>query len=245
MVIRHLLCYFSSTLSKDFLTLNKEETILSCVEIEPAHPATHSIIWLHGLGADGNDFVSFAPELKLPKSANMRFIFPNAPIMPITINNGYEMRAWYDIYAIALDAKIDSAGITESVGHIEKLIAREIKRGVASNNIFLGGFSQGAAIALTTGLCYSKTLGGIIGLSGYLPLAQELPEMINPANQKTPVFLAHGTLDPVVPFGLGLYAHTFLKHAGYTVDWNSYPMAHSVCNEEIKDISEWMRKLIE
>jgi phospholipase/carboxylesterase len=197
---------------------------------------------LHGLGADANDFVSIPRELNLPADIDMRFIFPNAPYIPITISNGYEMRAWYDIYGIAIDAKTDSEGIKRSAVHIEKLIEKELEHGIPSSNIFLAGFSQGAAIALTTGIRYHKPLAGIIALSGYLPLAQDLSKDANPANQNLPIFLAHGSLDPVVPYGLGLASQTVLKNAGYPVSWHTYPIAHNVCQEEINDISGWLRE---
>lgn len=222
------------------MSLN-ERNILPCIEIEPKHPARHSLILLHGLGADGNDFVPMVPELNLPDASNnIRFIFPHAPIMPVTLNNGYEMRAWYDIYGLAIDTKTDSQGISLSVAHIGKLIEREVERGIPTDKIYLAGFSQGAAIALTTGICYHQPLAGIIALSGYLPLAQEIPAKASPANKNIPIFLAHGTQDPIVPYGLGLATHSFLKQAGYSVEWHSYPMPHSVCNDEIRDISRWL-----
>lgn len=220
------------------MTLNKD-SILPCVEIQPSQSATSSVIWLHGLGADGNDFVPIVPELNLTST---RFIFPHAPTMPVTINNGYIMPAWYDIYGVALESKTDSQGIARSVAQIEKLIEREVERGIPTEKIFIAGFSQGAAIALTTGLCYSKPLAGIIALSGYLPLAQEIPAKASPANKNIPIFLAHGTQDPIVPFALGLATQSFLQQAGYSVEWHSYPMPHSVCNDEIKDIGQWLIK---
>lgn len=218
----------------------KKENILPCIEIASSRPAKYSLIWLHGLGADGNDFVPVAPELNLPSHSDIRFIFPHAPVIPITINHGYEMRAWYDIYALELNTKTDTDGIARSVASIEQLIEREVERGVKTNHIFLAGFSQGAAIALTTGIGYNKPLAGVIALSGYLPQAKETLSKANPANQHMPVFIAHGTLDPIVPLGLGLTANTLLTQAGYKVDWHSYLMPHSVCNEEIKDISQWL-----
>lgn len=224
--------------------ITKDSNLLPCIEIEPRDPATHSVIWLHGLGADGNDFVPIIHELNLPDNSNVRFIFPHAPIMPVTVNNGYEMRAWYDIYGITLQAKIDREGIQRSVLEVEKLIGRELARGIPSQHIILAGFSQGAAIALTVGLCYKQTLGGIIALSGYLPLASELQQKANPLNQGIPIFLAHGTEDPIVPYALGLGTYDILQKTGYGVDWHSYPIPHSVCIEEIEDISKWMRRVI-
>jgi len=222
------------------MTIN-EDSSLSCIEIEPTNPANTSIIWLHGLGADGNDFVSVIPELNLPPTTTMRFIFPHAPIMPVTINNGYKMRAWYDIYAIAIDAKIDRNGINQSVRQLEKLIQREISRGIDTKNIFLAGFSQGAAIALTTGLCYPASLAGIIALSGYLPLANEVLQKASVANRHTPIFLAHGTEDPIVPYTIGKMGYDILRQAAYPVTWHSYTMLHSICEAEINDISQWLQ----
>ncbi len=240
-----IMLFFSSITQVDLIsvmTLN-QEPILSCIEIEPAHPAKRSLIWLHGLGADGSDFVPIVPELKLPSVAGMRFIFPHAPIMPVTLNQGYEMRAWFDIYTIAMDAKIDASGIARSVNSIEKLIERETARGIATNNIILAGFSQGAAIALNTGLFFAKPLAGIIALSGFLPLANDILKKASTANRHIPIFLAHGTEDPIVPYALGKTTYVTLKQAGYSIDWHSYAMAHSVCEAEINDLSKWLRIL--
>lgn len=217
---------------------------LTSIEISPNNPAQSTMIWLHGLGADGNDFVSMIPELNLSPDINMRFIFPNAPVKPVTINNGYAMRAWYDIYGLSIQERIDKEGIAQSVAEIEKIIENEIARGIPSQRIFLGGFSQGAAIALATGLCYSKPLAGILGLSGYLPIADELPQKANDANLRTPIFIAHGTQDPIVPFALGQATQQFLTQAHYHVSWHSYPMPHSVCKEEIDDIRNWIEKIL-
>ena len=177
------------------------ENILSCIKIEPEQSAKYSVIWLHGLGADGNDFVPIAAELNMQK--NIRFIFPHAPIMPITINNGYEMRAWYDILTFSFHSDVDNQGIAKSAFHIEKLIEKEVARGITTNNIFLAGFSQGAAMSLMTGICYPKPLAGIIALSGYLPEAKEVLKKANASNQDIPIFLAHGTEDPILPYTLG------------------------------------------
>jgi len=216
--------------------------ILSCIEIEPDLPAKYSIIWLHGLGADGNDFVPVATELNTRTASAIRFIFPHAPIMPITINNGYEMRAWYDIQTFSFN-DIDSEGIARSIAHIQKLIAREMDRGIACDHIFLAGFSQGAAIALTTGICYPKPLAGIIALSGYLPGKEELKEKIAACNKNIPIFLAHGTDDPILPFTLALATKTFLTELGYPVSWHSYHIPHSVCGEEIEDLRKWLDEI--
>jgi len=223
------------------MLMNKED-ILSCVEIEPKQPAEISIIWLHGLGADGHDFAPIAPELTALTQLNIRFIFPHAPVMPITINNGHEMRAWFDIYAFSPNAKIDSDGIAQSAIRIEQLIEREVTRGIATHNIFIAGFSQGAAIALTTGICYPKPLAGIIALSGYLPEASSILSKANSVNRHIPIFLAHGTKDPILPFALGEATYASLTEAGYPVAFHSYNMPHSVCNEEVRDIAAWLNK---
>lgn len=211
------------------------------IEIEPAKTADKSIIWLHGLGADGHDFVPLVPELHLPASLNIRFIFPHAPIMPITLNNGYEMRAWYDISSLTIDGISDKIGIEKSVQFVNTLIAKEVARGIETKNIILAGFSQGAVIALVTGLCCPDRLGGIIALSGYLPLAAEIAQKASKENRQIPIFLAHGTEDNVVPYPLGKAAHLHLKQAAYAVSWHTYPIGHSVNEEEIADISEWIQ----
>jgi phospholipase/carboxylesterase len=209
------------------------------IELTPSIPACGSLIWLHGLGADGNDFISLPQELQLPDHLVLRFIFPHAPLSPITIHNGYVMRAWFDIYSKEIDRKIDQAGVQASVALVEKFIEQEKKRNLPTEKIFLGGFSQGAVIALTAGLQHSETLGGIIALSGYLPHA-DLASTIHQANQSIPIFIAHGTEDSVVAFALGLSAVDALKTQNLPVSWHSYPMAHTVCMEEMSDISEWL-----
>ena len=213
------------------------------IEINPAGQAEKCIIWLHGLGADGNDFVPIVPELHLPATMPVRFVFPHAPIMPVTINNGYKMRAWFDIYDISKNAKIDESGIADSVTTVAKLITRETARGIDTSDIILAGFSQGAVIALTTGLCYPQRLGGIIALSGYLPLADKVFARASQVNRDLPIFIAHGTEDPIVPFTHGKGTYMALKREGYPVTWHSYPMPHSVCAPEIKDISQWLQSI--
>lgn len=213
------------------------------IEIEPTTTAKHSVIWLHGLGADGNDFAPIVAELKLADEHAVRFIFPHAPIMPITINNGYEMRAWYDIHSLSLDEKqVDKSGIAKSVAFVNELIAKEEKRGIASEHIILAGFSQGAVIALITGLQCRKPLGGILALSGYLPSSQEVIQNANPINRQIPIFLAHGTDDTIVPYALGKAANLALSNAGFPISWHSYAMPHSVCLLEIRDISQWLQE---
>ena len=222
------------------MILNQDE--LSCVEIDTSATVDKCVIWLHGLGADGNDFVPVVQELHLPLSLKVRFIFPHAPVMPVTINNGYEMPAWFDIYSLSLQTKTDRKGIERSVAAIENLIEKELARGIVSTDVILAGFSQGAAIALCTGLRYAKPLAGIIALSGYLPQAAEILAQPSEANRHTPIFLAHGTEDPIVPYALGQATCAALQQAGYPVTWRNYPIPHSVSGDEIKDISKWMQE---
>jgi phospholipase/carboxylesterase len=215
---------------------------LPLVEIEPDTTAQYSMIWLHGLGADGHDFVSFVPELQLPSEFAMRFIFPHAPIIPVTLNGGYEMRAWFDVFGLSLQERIDEEGIAQSMVQIEKLIQREVEKGIPTENIFLGGFSQGCAMALATGLFHDKPLAGILGLSGFFPPHKLQDASL--ANKQTPIFLAHGTQDPVVPYELGEMTNTMLTSAGYPVTWRTYPIVHTVCKEEIDEISQWLQKVM-
>lgn len=215
----------------------------SIIEINPDKQAERTVIWLHGLGADGSDFVPIVPELRLPASLNVRFVFPSAPIMPVTLNNGYEMRAWFDIYDLTVTAKIDQTGIEKSMQAVSRLIEAEVKRGISPENIILAGFSQGSVIALISGLCYDQPLGGVIALSGYLPAASYFLDKATPANKNIPIFLAHGTEDPVVPYAFGKATYTTLHSIDRSVSWHSYPMPHSVCAQEVSDISEWMQKL--
>jgi phospholipase/carboxylesterase len=224
------------------MMLNKE-TESTCIEIESGPAVRKSIIWLHGLGADGNDFVSMVPELQHYSLPDIRFIFPHAPIMPVTINNGNRMRAWFDVYGFTPDAKIDKEGIAQSVLRIRALIEREIKRGIAAHNIVLAGFSQGAVMALASGITYDKHLAGIIALSGFLPHVESLLQNATAVNRTTPIFIAHGTEDHVVPYVLGKLASANLKRAGYNVTWKSYDMAHSVCAEEVAAIGEWLQQV--
>lgn len=213
--------------------------LLPCVEIG-LKDASYSVIWLHGLGADGHDFEPIVNELALIK--NIRFIFPHAPTMPVTINNGMIMPAWYDIKAMQIDSLQDAAGIHKSQTSIVALIEREIERGVNSENIILAGFSQGGAIALHTALRYSKRLAGIMGLSSYLPLVDTVENEIHSANKDTPIFLGHGSLDPVVPFNLAIATQDTLNKFGYSSELKKYHMEHSVCDEEINDISDWINR---
>lgn len=221
-------------------------TTLPNITLDTGSNPRHSIIWLHGLGADGEDFVPVAEEMQLPVA--VRYIFPHAPMRPVTINGGYVMRAWYDILSSATSAEIsdnigrneDAAGICESQAEIEKLIAQEKQRGIAAENIFLAGFSQGGAVTLFTGLRHKERLGGILALSTYLPLSQTLQTEASTAAKHTPIFMAHGQADPVVPYGLGKISAQELERQGYALDWHDYPMPHSVCMEEIRDIEQWL-----
>ncbi|MBX9810316.1 MAG: alpha/beta fold hydrolase [Burkholderiales bacterium] len=223
------------------------EKLLETIEIKTARNPTASVIWMHGLGADGNDFVPVVQELDLAQAPPIRFIFPHAPMQPVTINNGYVMRAWYDVSFGDLEGKSrqsDEKGVRASQAAIGKLIEREIDRGIHSKNIVLAGFSQGGAIALQTALRYPQPLAGVIALSTYLPLADSLPQEASPANAKTPIFMAHGTYDPVVPYAMGSKSREFLEKSGYNVEWYEYPMQHSVCLEEIQDIGAWLKRVL-
>ncbi len=203
----------------------------------------YCIIWLHGLGADGHDFVPVVPELGLPASPGVRFIFPHAPQQPVTINGGYVMRAWYDVLGMDLTAQQDQAGIENSARLIEQVIDDQIGEGFSEKKIILAGFSQGGAMALHIGLRSRYTLGGIMALSTYLPLANELP--LQQANSNAPpIFMAHGQFDPVVPIHSGKTSKTLMEGLGYNILWKEYPMEHSVCGQEIGDISYWLQSII-
>lgn len=220
----------------------QNENNLTYVELATKIPPKRSVIWLHGLGADGHDFVPIVQELHLDENLGIRFIFPHAPIMPVAINNNYEMRAWFNLYSLSFESQVDQAGIMKSVEGLKELIQQEQNRGIASENILLAGFSQGAVIALTTGITFPEPLAGIIALSTYLPFAQEVI-VNNTANQQIPIFMAHGTEDPLLPYELGEMSYEVLKQAGFPITWHSYPMPHSVCPEEIKDLRNWLIKL--
>lgn len=202
----------------------------------------HSIIWLHGLGADGQDFVPIADELELPVA--VRYIFPHAPMRPVTINGGFVMRAWYDIAGQSMDAQQDAAGIRASQSLVEEIIAHEVAHGIAPHHIFLAGFSQGGAIALHTALRQTVPLGGVLALSAYLPLAETAARELLEQSRATPVFMAHGRSDPIVPYTLGMTSRDALLKFGYAVEWHEYAMQHSVCEEELRDIAAWLRQQI-
>lgn len=215
--------------------------LLACLEIESSsEKSSHSIIWLHGLGADGHDFEPIVDELKLAHP--FRFIFPHAPEMPVTINNGMRMPAWYDLKSEQIVNQQDEAGIRKSQQSLLALIEREIERGIKSQNIILAGFSQGGAIALHTGLRYEKPLAGIMGLSTYLPLLNTVENEINKANSNTSIFLAHGNYDQVIPLQLASTTNACLHKFNYSSELKTYPMEHSVCPEEIDDISNWINE---
>ncbi len=214
--------------------------------LQTGNNARHSVIWLHGLGADGQDFVPIVDELKLPVA--VRYVFPHAPMRPITVNGGFVMRGWYDITElpppastrIGSGAHQDEAGIRASQAAVEALIAKEVAAGIATSNIILAGFSQGGAIVLHTALRQTTPVGGVVALSTYLPLAASAPDELIPSTHATPIFMAHGRSDPVIPFTLGSASRDRLQEFGYAVEWHEYPMQHSVCMEELKDIEVWL-----
>ncbi len=214
------------------------------LEIEVGLRPTASVIWLHGLGADGYDFEPIVPELGIPPNLSVRFVFPHAPYRPITINNGYVMRAWYDITEIAIDAEQDAVGIRDSETYLHALIAREQERGIVSRRIVLAGFSQGGAVALHTGLRYPYPLAGVLALSTYLPLHELVDSELNHGNLDVPIFMAHGMADDVVPFALGEASYHFLKALGAHVEWHGYPMRHAVMPQEIADIGHWLQAVL-
>ncbi|MDC8013718.1 alpha/beta hydrolase [Tahibacter soli] len=214
--------------------------ILPCVERETGPAPRYSIVWLHGLGADGHDFEPIVPELVAREWPSLRFVFPHAPVRPVTINNGMAMRAWYDIKGADIASRQDETGVRESVAQLDALIAREAERGVPAERVFVAGFSQGGAIALAGGVRHAQALAGIVALSTYLPIAEKTAGERHAANAKLPIFMAHGSHDPVVPQPLGASSRDHLRTLGYTIDWHSYPMAHQVCAEEIADLRQWL-----
>ncbi len=214
--------------------------MLDCIERQTAPNPTHSIIWLHGLGADCNDFAPIEPHLVHSDWPPLRFVFPHAPVRPVTVNNGMLMRAWYDIAGFDLSQRQDEAGVRASVAQVEQLIAREAGRGVPSERVILAGFSQGGAVALATGLRHAERLGGAIALSTYLPIAEISAAERHSANARLPVFMAHGSFDPVVPLRLGEISRETLRGFGHPLEWHTYPMAHQVCPQEIYDLADWL-----
>ncbi|HZH44840.1 MAG TPA: alpha/beta hydrolase [Lysobacter sp.] len=214
--------------------------LLDAVEHETGSAPQWSILWLHGLGADGHDFMPIVPELVRPDWPALRFVFPHAPVRAVTINNGVRMRAWYDIRDFDLANRADMDGVNESVAQIEALIAREHERGVPAERIVLAGFSQGGAITLAAGLRRATPLAGLVALSTYLPSPQQALAGATAAAKRQPVFLAHGSYDPVVPFQAGLQSAGVLRQLGIEVEWHAYPMAHQVCAEQIADLMAWL-----
>ncbi|MCH8335622.1 MAG: alpha/beta fold hydrolase [Proteobacteria bacterium] len=218
------------------------------VEVATGASPEGSVIWLHGLGADGHDFESIVPELGLGGKRSLRFVFPHAPMRPVTINAGMTMRAWYDILTLERGGPQDEVGIRESSRMLEMLIEREHERGIPYENIVLAGFSQGGAIALHTALRYPHRLAGLMALSTYLPLQDSFDSEVlqnrEAQSQKLPIFMAHGSSDPMLPMALGQHSLTTLEKAGYEVEWHDYPMAHAICAAEIADIRNWLLSVI-
>ncbi|MGZ5201658.1 MAG: alpha/beta hydrolase [Telluria sp.] len=219
-------------------------TLLEHIQIETGPNPTAAIIWMHGLGADGNDFVPLVQELDYTGLPAIRFVFPHAETMPVTINGGYVMRAWYDITGAELTRREDENGLRASQQKIEALIAREKERGIPASKIILAGFSQGCAMTLQTGLRHPEKLAGMLCLSGYLPLADKAASERTPESLQVPVFMAHGRQDPVLPFVRAEQSRDVLKSLGYQIEWHEYMMQHSLCIEEVRDINAWLRKIL-
>lgn len=220
------------------------EPLLEHIVFETGAEPSWSVIWLHGLGADGHDFEPVAPELGFTSRPAVRFLFPHAPVRPITINGGMEMRGWYDISGMAFDRQEDRAGLEDSTARVTRLIERENARGIPSERIFLAGFSQGGAVTLFAGLRYPERLAGLVALSTYLPVAETADAERSPANVDTPVFMAHGESDPVIPLALAVRSREALDAMGYDVQWHTYPMPHSVNMEEIGHIRAFMERIV-
>jgi phospholipase/carboxylesterase len=218
--------------------------LLDALETETARSPTAAVIWMHGLGADGYDFADIVPVLRLPESLAIRFVFPHAPMQPVTINGGMVMRAWYDVRPDAGARREDEQGIRQSQRHVEALIAREHARGVPAARIVLAGFSQGGAMALHTGLRHPERLAGIMALSCYLPLADQLAAEASAANRDVPIFMAHGSGDPLIPLARARQGDEILRRLGYPAEWREYPMPHSVCDAEIRDIGVWLARIL-
>jgi phospholipase/carboxylesterase len=216
---------------------------LETVTVETGPNPTFSIIWMHGLGADGHDFEPLVPELLEDGMPSLRFVFPHAPVRPVTINNGYQMRAWFDIIGIDRRSAEDFEGIAATAAAIDGLIKQENERGVATDRIAIAGFSQGGAMALHIATRHSEKFAGVVALSCYLPLSKALATTRSAANQSTPVFMAHGIQDPVVPYELGDESRQLLVAAGYPVEWHSYPMPHALCEPEVTDLRAWLKRV--
>jgi phospholipase/carboxylesterase len=220
-------------------------TELDCIELETQQQPDAAVIWLHGLGADGNDFVPIAQELRLPPALRLRFVFPHAPIRPITINQGYRMRGWYDVTSLDVAGRDDVDGIIASSDAVGRLCEDQVSRGIEHDRIVLAGFSQGGAIALHSGLRHPQRLAGIMALSCYLPRGDSLETEAAAANRVTPVFMAHGRMDNVVTIEFGRQAREQLEQQGYSIEWRDYPIGHSVCADEIADIRRWLIELLD
>ncbi len=217
------------------------EALLNRIEIEPTQVAARAaVIWLHGLGASGHDFEPIVPYLRVPAELGVRFVFPHAPMQPVTVNAGMTMPSWYDIYDMDIPRREDVAGIRATGQHIAALITHEIQRGVPSQSIILAGFSQGGAMALYTGLRYAEPLAGVLALSCYLPLAESLATEAHAANRATPIMMMHGAHDPVIPVDYGAQGHQRLQALGYTSEWHTYPMGHEVHPQQIQVIGTWL-----
>ena len=220
--------------------MQKLTTLLERITIEPISTATSCVIWLHGLGDLGSGFAPVVPLLNLPENHAIRFIFPNAPEQAITINSGYVMPAWYDIKNDDLHNRADMAGVIQSESLVQALIQEQIDNGIAADHIVLAGFSQGGVMSLYTGLRFKQTLAGIIGLSCYLPIKDQLPSQLSNANNNTPILQHHGALDDIVPVSAGEMANKLMQNADYNIQWKTYPMAHSVLPEQLNDIGTWL-----
>jgi phospholipase/carboxylesterase len=218
--------------------------LLETIEIETARSPRAAVVWLHGLGADGHDFEPIVPELGLPTRPAIRFVFPHAPLRPVTINQGHVMRAWYDIRALAGVRREDEAGVRQSAKQVEALMERERQRAIAPGQLVLAGFSQGGAMALHVGLRYRERLAGVLALSCYLPLAATLATEASPANRDVPIFWAHGVHDPMIPLAMAEHGREQVAALGYPIEWHQYPMPHSVCAEEIADIARWLGRVL-
>jgi phospholipase/carboxylesterase len=215
--------------------------LLDCIEVNPSGKPAATIIWLHGLGADGHDFEAIVPELRLPDSLPVRFVFPHAPERAVTVNAGMIMRAWFDLIDLNLDANsADKEQFSESVEMLEALIENELRSGLASDRIVLAGFSQGGAIALHTGLHFPKRLAGILAMSMHLPTIRDRSAALSHANREVPIMMAHGQLDPLIPLARAIETRQELIRLGYAVSWHEYPIQHSVCAEEVADIRAWL-----
>jgi len=219
-------------------------TTLDSIEINPPTAANAAVVWLHGLGADAHDFEPIVPELQLPASLPVRFVFPNAPVRPVTINGGMRMRAWYDVLDIDLPRRVDEAGVRDSGAAVTALLDRERERGIDPGRIVLAGFSQGGAVALHSGLRYSHKLAGMLALSCYLLMPESLETEVNPTNRDTPVFMSHGSFDEVIPVRYGQAGAEKLTDMGYPLKWQEYPMPHAVHPQQIRDIGTWLREVL-